>query len=1317
MKVTHVLAVSLLLVAQKMSAQTADDYVNQGLSYLQSSNVVAANLSFATAVSLSPTNQSANALYGVTRLLVLPYQPTGSNFLTRLGMPEAGRDVYNWTAKLPADTNGVVLAPAGVDASEVSAVLRTNILTAVIDAEANLASVTDTNFLLSLSARQTPMGPVQVDYGDILLLRAALAATEYFGYTVNSFNLQAQFAALRALYLSDGLNPGEVLERFPELFTFSTTNDLAAAKLAFSNAVDLYLQASSFIRARPISETRLFNYDLAQANKESDFRRLLSGLQSALNGATRLDVGQHLTVDLSPIFDGLHPWRSFLPQFSGGDYILGTLDPTFQGVVTGLDLASEESFMARSFSAVPNFAAGGFVQGQFVMQLNVLPGRGYAIESSPDLLNWTVISHEYSTDAVMIVTQPPGGSQGVFYRAREESNDRLAAAYTIQGLPATSIGSNEGATSESGDPTNYFSQVSGFGPPVWWSWTATVSGLVGVSATAPRFNPVLGVFTGSSLADLSPVVDLTTDSSEFDFQAIAGATYFIAAESGYYVAQGAIQLSLAASPQNDDFANRATLTGATASVIGCNILATEEPNEPYGGGHSVWYSWTAPASGSVAVSATGVAYPFVSIFTGNDPGNLAEVTMAYSGEGSFFDAIAGTTYQIRVDGYQTGNFTLGISASPGRYPLFVSASPSEGGALVLKPAPGTDGMYAAGTIVTITAQPFPGFVFGGFNGSISTSGGVTQVSFPVNGSQSVYGSFYPANDNFAQSTLLAGSSGSISGSTEGASSEPGEPGFNYETVWYSWVAPVSGSVTFWIAGAYLPQFNVYTGDFVTNLTSVSIFSSGRSHGVASQTFDVVANTTYHLQIAGYGPSFELLFRLSGGFFSLSDSASPTEGGTILVDPPPSSDGLYAQGTAVTLVAQPAHGFEFVDWDGAGNSSTQLVVTMNESQRHSANFRLVGPAGFGELYSFHGADGANPYCQAWVLSGNTIFGTTYYGGLGQGVIFAVNADGTGFRDLYRFNGGSDGGSPTGVILSGNTLYGTAFDGGTSGNGNIFAVHTDGTGFTNLHTFSASFPPFPETNGDGIYPNAVVLIGDTLYGTAYRGGRYGNGTIFAINTNGTGFKTLHSLAATNDGAYPPAGLMSSGNLLFGTASAGGREGKGTIFSIHTDGSGFTNLYSFGGVDAGSSPNSPLVLAGNTLYGTTYAGGASSNGMVFALHTDGTGFRSLHDFTAVDNSYGTNIDGAQPEEGLVLSGNAVYGTTLLGGNSGGGTIFSVHVDGSGYTNFYSFSALSSVTFTNADGANPSSYLILSGNLLYGLASEGGKFGAGSVFSVPLP
>jgi uncharacterized repeat protein (TIGR03803 family) len=313
--------------------------------------------------------------------------------------------------------------------------------------------------------------------------------------------------------------------------------------------------------------------------------------------------------------------------------------------------------------------------------------------------------------------------------------------------------------------------------------------------------------------------------------------------------------------------------------------------------------------------------------------------------------------------------------------------------------------------------------------------------------------------------------------------------------------------------------------------------------------------------------------------------------------------------------------------------------------------------------------------------------------------------------------TDGAKPlAGPILSGNTLYGTAYIGGNNGKGAVFAVNTDSSGFTNLHSFTTLLGPFPPTNSEGADPRGGLLIsGNTLYGTANAGGSSGVGTVFAVSTNGTGFTNLYNFSGGDDGVNPQGGLVLAGSTLYGTTFNGGTNGNGTVFAINTNGAGFTKLYSFtaknyngvtGGMtnSDGTNPYAGLILSGGTLYGTASTGGDSDfgSGTVVAINTNGAGFTNLHSLTYAD--------GASPFAGLILSGKTLYGAAAFRGSSGYGTLFAVNTNGTGFTNYYNFSG-------GSDGAYPEGSVILSGNTLYGTAEGGDSSSAnGNVFSLAL-
>ena len=351
-------AVLSLAFGQNLPAQPAYMYVAQGRSYLSATNLPAAHSAFASALALERTNATANAFYAATRLLMLPSQPAGSNFLTRLGLPASGRNLYEWTAELPTEPNDhhLPLVPAGLNANEFVAQLRTTVLTELVGAEANLAAITDPNFLLYLTASETQEGAVTVDYGDVQMLRALLQAAEYFAYTTYSWNLDAQLTVIRDLATNHTASIESVLARYPNLFTYATTLDLPAAKLAFQNGVARYLAASELIRHRPANTTRLFNYDGESASKEADFRQTLVDLNQSLTHAVPLTVATNYSAYLGSHFSGTYPLRSFFPAFQSNAFVRCTLpDPTFGGAVLGLhNAAIEDDLLGIFLDAAPS---------------------------------------------------------------------------------------------------------------------------------------------------------------------------------------------------------------------------------------------------------------------------------------------------------------------------------------------------------------------------------------------------------------------------------------------------------------------------------------------------------------------------------------------------------------------------------------------------------------------------------------------------------------------------------------------------------------------------------------------------------------------------------------------------------------------------------------------------------------------------------------------------------------------------------------------------------------------------------------------------
>jgi len=293
------------------------------------------------------------------------------------------------------------------------------------------------------------------------------------------------------------------------------------------------------------------------------------------------------------------------------------------------------------------------------------------------------------------------------------------------------------------------------------------------------------------------------------------------------------------------------------------------------------------------------------------------------------------------------------------------------------------------------------------------------------------------------------------------------------------------------------------------------------------------------------------------------------------------------------------------------------------------------------------DGALPSASL-IESGGNLYGTTASGGeKNRGTVFEISSGGTE-TVLYSFCSQehcSDGARPlAGLVMdSEGNLYGTTYEGGNAncpkGCGTVFELASGGAE-------SVLYPFCSETKcADGAHPTAPLeLSSGSLYGTTEQGGAANRGTVFEISS-GNAETVLYSFCGRKscaDGAEPTAGIvMDTSGDLYGTTSRGGNPncpaGCGTVFELAASGSESV-LYAFcpkGTCPDGAEPGTgELLIAGNgnTLYGTTDAGGKDGFGTAFML--SGGTETVLHSFN--------NEDG-EPSAGLIAVNGDLYGTTF--------------------------------------------------------------------------
>jgi len=394
----------------------------------------------------------------------------------------------------------------------------------------------------------------------------------------------------------------------------------------------------------------------------------------------------------------------------------------------------------------------------------------------------------------------------------QDSNDDFVGRFHLTGQTNQVAGSTLAAGKEVGEP-NHGGNAGG--KSLWWTWTARVTSPVLVTTRGSSFDTVLAVYTGSSLSTLKLVgqnddadpADPTAGAEVF-FNAVAGRTYQIAVD-GYRAVQGTVaagafvltlsQPSPLVAGANDGFVQRFTLEGTDDAAVGLSTLATVEPGEPNhagnDGGKSLWWTWVAPASTAVTIHTVGSSFEtLLAVYTGADVRSLQKVAADIRSAGGgrsvvTFNAMAGTRYQIAVDGFNSG-----------------------------------DGAQSGEVAVTLHQHP---------PGALKANDDFANATPVVDPFLTVHGSNIGATRQAGEPAHYATQVG--------------------HSVWWSWQASASAPVTISTTGSQFDTLlSVYSGPTLSTLALVAE-DDDPSPGTlqASVTFEAKAGTVYRIAVDGY----------------------------------------------------------------------------------------------------------------------------------------------------------------------------------------------------------------------------------------------------------------------------------------------------------------------------------------------------------------------------------------------------------------------------------------------------------------------------------
>lgn len=320
-----------------------------------------AHAQFQAAVQSNSDDAEANFFLAATRLMMLtsngaaytPGAPVENlrELLDGLGVTTAGRDIFNWTAQPPQDTLPLN-APAGPDLQNV---FTASVIPQIDAALANLDKVGSGFVTIITAAEAGSAQNTEVDFGDVLMGKAALYVLRVMVQFLASYDLYADTHLLSAkqdIHLNRDL-----LAIYPEMLRLLSggAGTMSQARADFINAVDAYQAASAFIRGETDAQADDFTIIEAEdLEEESHLRVQLAEAKASLQqqrvAAIQQDVGSPTDhIDLNRFFGApsLTPvdLRSLMPYFDlEANVIAGTFpDTTLGGILP--DCTSEPALV------------------------------------------------------------------------------------------------------------------------------------------------------------------------------------------------------------------------------------------------------------------------------------------------------------------------------------------------------------------------------------------------------------------------------------------------------------------------------------------------------------------------------------------------------------------------------------------------------------------------------------------------------------------------------------------------------------------------------------------------------------------------------------------------------------------------------------------------------------------------------------------------------------------------------------------------------------------------------------------------------------